>query len=79
MVKNFKILMAVAIAAVAGYSVYTSQKNDIEMSDLAMENVEALADCEITKKGKVVLKCTGTGSCSATYLGYTLTCDGRKN
>ena len=48
------------------------------MSDLMLANVEALADCEITKGGSVKLKCTGDGSCSKSYLGYTLTCDGTK-
>ena len=46
--------------------------------NLMLANVEALADCEITKGGSVKLKCTGDGSCSKSYLGYTLTCDGTK-
>ena len=41
-----KLVFASAFALVAGYSVYTSQKK-VEMSDLAMANVEALADNEI--------------------------------
>ena len=39
-----KLVFASAFALVAGYSVYASQK--IEMSDLAMANVEALASGE---------------------------------
>lgn len=54
MKKNIlKLVFASAFALVAGYSVYASQKK-VEMSDLAMANVEALAsgegssqDCEI--------------------------------
>lgn len=36
------ILAVVAIAAVAGYNVYTSQ-NDVKLSDLTLNNIEALA------------------------------------
>lgn len=79
MKKTIKIAFVAAFAAVAGYGIYTSQKSNVEMSDLAMTNVEALADCEVSKKDKVVLSCAGLGSCSTTYLGYTLTCDGTKN
>lgn len=41
----FKTLLAVAFTMVAGYSVYASQQK-VEMSDLAMANVEALAGGE---------------------------------
>ena len=40
-----KIAFVTVFAAVAGYGVYTSQKSEV-MSDLAMANVEALADPE---------------------------------
>lgn len=44
--KNYiKIAFVAAFAAIAGYSVYTSQKTDI-ISDLALANVEALAQSE---------------------------------
>lgn len=46
MKKNIlKLVFASAFALVAGYSVYASQKK-VEMSDLAMANVEALASDE---------------------------------
>ena len=46
MKKNFlKYGFAVAFALVAGYGVYASQQK-VEMSDLAMANVEALASGE---------------------------------
>lgn len=37
-----KAIVAVAFMAVAGYATYNSQ-NEVALSDLAMENVEALA------------------------------------
>lgn len=40
-----KIAFVTVFAAAAGYGVYTSQKSEV-MSDLAMANVEALADPE---------------------------------
>ena len=46
MKKFMKIAFVAAFVAVAGYSVYASQKSDI-MSDLALANVEALAWDEI--------------------------------
>lgn len=46
MKKNIlKLVFASAFALVAGYSVYASQQ-EVEMSDLAMANVEALASGE---------------------------------
>ena len=45
-----KIAFVAAFAAVAGYGVYANQQSEA-MSDLMLANVEALADCEITKGG----------------------------
>ena len=46
MKKNIlKLVFASAFALVAGYSVYASRQK-VEMSDLAMANVEALAQSE---------------------------------
>ena len=42
------ILLVAAFTLVAGYSVYQSQQKE-QMSDIALENVEALADEEIGK------------------------------
>ena len=48
MKKNIlKVAFVVAFVAAAGYTAYNSQK-EVELSDLAMENVEALADEEWT-------------------------------
>lgn len=51
--KIMSIIAVVAIAAITGYNVYTSQ-NNVKLSDLALANIEALAssgegsqsDCE---------------------------------
>lgn len=42
----FKTLLVAAFMMVAGYSVYSSQQN-AEMSDLALANIEALANGEV--------------------------------
>lgn len=74
--KNFmKIAFVAAFAVVAGHGIYANYQSEV-ISELTLANVEALADCEITKGGKVRLRCTGDGTCSKSYLGYTLTCDG---
>ena len=45
--KMKKILVAIAIVAVAGINVYNSVKdNSAQLSDLQMENVEMLAEAE---------------------------------
>lgn len=41
-----KAILVVALAAVAGYGVYTSQRSQTELSDTALANVEALAEYE---------------------------------
>ena len=45
MKKLVKITVVVAFAAIAGYGVYVNQKTDA-LSDLALANVEALANGE---------------------------------
>lgn len=64
MKKNIlKIVFASAFALVAGYSVYVSQQK-VELSDLAMANVEALASGESTSNtgpGKTY-DCPGLGT-----------------
>ena len=44
---RLKATLVVALAAVAGYGVYTSQRSQIELSDTALANVEALARAEL--------------------------------
>ena len=46
MKKNFlKVALVAAVAAMAGYGVYANQTKEM-MSDVMLENVEALADYE---------------------------------
>lgn len=46
------VIAVVAIAAMAGYNVYSSQ-NDGKLSDLALANVEALASGESDYDSKI--------------------------
>ena len=43
---KLKIAMAAVVAAVAGYVTYQNQTKEIGMSELALANVEALAQNE---------------------------------
>lgn len=45
------------MALTAGYNVYSSQKNELALSDLILENVEALASYEIDFTGCVSYGC----------------------
>ena len=50
MKKNIlKATLVAAFALIAGFNVYNSQKSDV-MSDLALANVEALAESELSQK-----------------------------
>ena len=71
-----EIILATVVLVSSGIFVY-QEKHVEAVSDLAFSEVEALSHCEITRKGKIILECDGNeGTCSATYLGYTLTCNG---
>lgn len=60
MKKNIlKLVFASAFALVAGYSIYASQQK-VEMSDLALANVEALASGEVIVGSWY---CAGSGYC----------------
>jgi hypothetical protein len=76
--KFFGALVVVAIAVGAMINVNLNKSNN-HAGNLALANVEALADCEITRGGTTILSCSGSGSCSTKYMGYTLTCDGTKH
>ena len=43
--KVLGVIAVVAVAAIAGYNVYTSQ-NDVKLSDLVLSTVEALANAK---------------------------------
>lgn len=50
MKKNFRMLLASTVVAAAGYGIYTSQAREVNnVSDLIMENVEALASYEVDR------------------------------
>ena len=67
-----KIVFASAFALIAGYSVYASQQK-VEMSDLAMANVEALApekealQCNVPEKK---VECARVIMCNEIHLYY---------
>ena len=61
--KILGIIAFAAIAAVAGWN-YTQNMNNVNLSDLALENVEALADSELG---------TLCGGCSTTTGSYCCT------
>lgn len=55
-------LMA-AVVAVAGYGVYVNHKSEIKLSDVALENVEALASNEYSKEGTLYGNSEGSRFC----------------
>ncbi len=54
-------VFALALLATAGFGVNKSMKSDVNLSDLALANVEALAETETTTP------CKGYGSVLCTY------------
>lgn len=50
MKKVMKIVFVAAFAAVSGYGVYVNQKIDV-VSDLVLDDVEAIAACEVSAVG----------------------------
>lgn len=66
--------IAVAILSTLGFTLKSEMNAYSSLND-----VEALADCEITKgNDRVILQCKGESKCTDSALGYTLTCDGTK-
>lgn len=76
--KKFLFILSLAsFGLVVGYNAHTRQK--AITSDLTMENVEAIAACEITKGDNVKFACLGEeGECKISGFGYELTCSGTK-
>ncbi len=58
--KIFKITLVAAVAAVAGYGVYANQKTE-GVSDLVLDDVEAIAACEVSASGP-----KSNGECQST-------------
>ena len=66
MKKNIlKVAVVAAVAFVAGYATYNAQKTEV-VSDLVMENVEALATGEVIVGSWY---CAGSGYCFETETG----------
>lgn len=64
---TLKIAFVAAFAAIAGYVSYNSQKEEMNLSELALDNVEALASCEWNHWfGPYNYHITLTGYCSWT-------------
>ena len=66
---SFAIIVAGIITSIACHS-----------AELLKNDVEALSECEITKKdGTVVFVCTGEKErCEDAYFGFTLNCSGKR-
>lgn len=87
--KIMGIVAIIVIVATVGYNLYASQ-NEVELSNLALANIEALANdgesgysCSATANcyygGRVEgsVSCTGKVSCTSGY--EYVKCDGRTN
>lgn len=48
MKKNFKIIMMVAMVVAAGFTTFNAQVEELQISSLAMENIEAIAGGEVS-------------------------------
>ena len=63
--KIFAALIVAVVATFAGYNIYQSQRAEMEMSDLAMANIEALAN-DGESSTETTWSCKGTvGTCGA--------------
>lgn len=74
--KFFGVIAFVAIAAIAGWN-YQQNMNEIELSELALENVEALARNETIRDGYANKDCSNTDgyiSCTCTGRGKIIFC-----
>lgn len=68
--KFYAALLVAVVIAFTGYNVYQSQKADAILSDLAMANVEALADGELSNgncEGSWSQECCKCGTIHYTY------------
>lgn len=77
MKKNIlKVAVVAVIALTVGLNVYNSQKEELPLSDLMMDNVEALAQSEGGEYG--TLYSNGQGNRFCCCPGGTKTCDSSK-
>lgn len=72
--KIMSIIAVVAIAAITGYNVYTSQ-NNVKLSDLALANIEALASSGEGSQGDCETYCMTSyfDTCIIRYTNNTFT------
>lgn len=63
MKKIYKIVAVVAIVAAAGFITYNAQSDKMQLSTLAIDNVEALANGEVSFD----YLCGGAGNCWDDY------------
>ena len=70
--KLMGIVTIIAIAAVAGYNVYASRSN-VKLSDLALANVEALADSSEGSQSDCNTYCMVSYTCIIRYTNNTFT------
>ena len=75
-IKLRTLFVALSLLLVAGLLISIKDKNNTKLST----ECEALSECEIIGSGgKTVFYCEGNeGTCSATKLGYELTCSGKQ-
>ena len=66
--KLMKIAIVVAIAIVSGINVFNAQKSEV-LSDVAMANVEALADYEDNNSSNMISCCDQQDVCQGNFCG----------
>lgn len=73
--KKIILVIGTAVCLVSGALVSFNQSH---LLTLCSENVDALASCEVTRKGEVLYECTGDeGQCGPKSAGgVTLACSG---
>jgi len=76
--KKKKIISTFVVALVVVVVCFVSIQKSSSLTPMFSSDIEALSMCEVTFKGKVRLKCMGEGTCSASYGGAILVCDGTK-
>ena len=78
--KKKLLIAACSLLTLAAVSALLFAVESSKSSVILSSRSEALTDCEIKgPHGSVAFSCSGEGTCSATKMGYTLTCDGTKN
>lgn len=74
--KILVVLTVLSVVFTAGWNFYSIKNNTIKLSDWTLDDIEAVAACEVSKGENIKFQCEGDDTCSKTVLGHTLTCDG---